>query len=90
MIGYNPRQNDSKRKAVRAFHDLNYKVIAVGDSHNDTTMFSEADVCILFRPPRKVIAEFPLFTVASDYEELCKEFSDSSNRLEKKAEKILT
>ena len=82
VTGYNLRQNDSKREAVRAFHDLNYKVIGVGDSYNDTTMLSEADVGILFRPPGNVIAEFPQFTVASDYTELCKELSDSSNRLE--------
>ena len=69
--------------AVKAFHDLNYKVIAVGDSYNDTTMLSEADVGILFRPPEQVITEFPQFTVAADYEELRKEISDSSNSLER-------
>lgn len=64
------RQPDQKRKSVQAFHQLNFKVIAAGDSYNDTTMLNEADAGILFRPPDNVIAEFPQFPVTREYDEL--------------------
>lgn len=78
IAGYHLRQKDSKRKAVRAFRDLNFRVIAVGDSYNDTTMLAEADAGILFRPPDNVKVEFPQFRVALDYGELRREFLDAS------------
>lgn len=74
VSNYNLRQKDGKRQAVRAFHQLNFRVIAAGDSYNDTTMLSEADAGILFRPPDNVIEEFPQFPVARDYDELRSEF----------------
>ncbi len=39
-----------------AFHELNYRVLAAGDSYNDTTMLAEADHGFLFRSPDNVIA----------------------------------
>ena len=74
LVGYQLRQPDSKRAAVRAFHQLNYQVVAAGDSYNDTAMLGEADAGILFRPPANVVAEFPQFSVTTDYEELHKAF----------------
>jgi phosphoserine/homoserine phosphotransferase len=71
---YQLRQKDGKRQAVRAFHQLNFRVLAAGDSYNDTTMLAEADVGILFRPPDNVVAEFPHFPVARSYDELRSEF----------------
>jgi phosphoserine/homoserine phosphotransferase len=68
------RMQDQKREAVKRFHELNFEVVATGDSYNDTTMLGEADTGILFRPPDKVIAEFPQFPVARDYDELRVEF----------------
>jgi phosphoserine / homoserine phosphotransferase len=70
VVGYTLRQPDSKRAAVRAFHGLNFQVVAAGDSYNDTAMLAEADAGILFRPPANVVSEFPQFPVASDYSEL--------------------
>ena len=70
IAGYRLRQPDSKREAVRAFRSLNYRVLAAGDSYNDTTMLAEADAGILFRPPDNVIEEFPQFPVTTDYDEL--------------------
>ena len=81
VTGYRLRQADSKRMAVKAFHNLNFCVIATGDSYNDTTMLSEADIGILFCPPDNVVAEFPQFPVASNYDQLREAFSDASNRL---------
>jgi phosphoserine/homoserine phosphotransferase len=64
------RLADQKREAVKAFHALNFRVIASGDSYNDTTMLTEADAGILFRPPDNVIREFPQFPVTRDFDEL--------------------
>ena len=64
------RQPDQKRKAVAAFRSLNYRVIAAGDSYNDTTMLGEADTGFLFRSPDNVKAEFPQFRSAEEYDEL--------------------
>jgi phosphoserine/homoserine phosphotransferase len=75
ITGYTLRQPDSKRAAVRAFHHLNYRVVAAGDSYNDVAMLAEADAGILFRPPANVIAEFPRFPVVTDYASLREAFS---------------
>ena len=74
IVDYILRQKDSKRQAVQAFHSLNYRVVAAGDSYNDTTMLSEADAGILFCPPPNVVAEFPQFPVTWNYEELKEAF----------------
>jgi len=80
VTDYLLRQADPKRKAVQAFHGLNFRVIATGDSYNDTSMLSEADAGILFRPPDNVIEEFPQFPVARSYDELQTEFARASLR----------
>ena len=67
---YRLRQPDQKRRAVVAFQGLNYKVIAAGDSYNDTTMLGEADTGFLFRAPGNVRAEFPQFKSATEYDGL--------------------
>jgi phosphoserine/homoserine phosphotransferase len=67
---YRLRQKDGKREAVRALHGLQLRVIAAGDSYNDTTMLAAADAGILFRPPDNVIREFPQFPVTRSYDEL--------------------
>jgi len=73
IADYRLRQKDGKRMSVKAMHSLQFKVIAVGDSYNDTTMLSEADAGILFRPPENVIKEFPQFPVTWTYKELLAE-----------------
>jgi phosphoserine/homoserine phosphotransferase len=80
IINYALRQADSKRQAVRAFHGLNFRVIAAGDSYNDTAMLAEAEAGILFRPPQNVIDEFPQFPVARTFEEMRTEFRKASIR----------
>ena len=64
------RCDDHKRKTVESLMQMNYQVIAAGDSYNDTSMLSAASAGILFRPPENVIEEFPQFPVARDYSEL--------------------
>jgi len=70
IVGYNIRIKDGKKHAVLALKGLNFRVIAMGDSYNDTTMLAAADVGILFRPPDNVAAEFPQFPVTRTYAEL--------------------
>ncbi len=82
IANYCLRQQDQKRKAVQAFHSLNYKVIAAGDSYNDTSMLNEADAGILFSPPQNVIDEFPQFPVTNNYEELKQAFLDADKRID--------
>ena len=77
---YTIRQPDPKRASVLAFRSLRYRTIATGDSYNDTSMLSEADAGILFRPPQNVIDEFPQFPVAREYGELQAEFARASLR----------
>ncbi len=68
--GYTLRIADGKRKAVVALKLLNFRVVAAGDSYNDTTMLAEADAGILFRPPDNVVRDFPQFPVTRTYDEL--------------------
>lgn len=80
IVDYKLRQADPKRQCVKAFHGLNFRVIAAGDSYNDTTMLSEADAGILFKAPDNVISEFPQFPAVHSYEELKQQFIAASDR----------
>ena len=70
IAGYNLRQTEGKRRVVQAFRQLNYHVMAMGDSYNDVAMLKEAHRGILFRPPQNVIDEYPQFPIATTYDEL--------------------
>ena len=80
VINYHLRQKDPKRQSVLALKTLYYRIIAAGDSYNDTTMLGEADAGILFHAPQNVIDEFPQFPAAHTYEALKHEFLKASNR----------
>jgi phosphoserine/homoserine phosphotransferase len=80
ITDYTLRQKDPKRQAVRAFQLLNYRVIAAGDSYNDTTMLMQAEAGILFHSPQNVIDEFPQFPAVHTFEDLKKEFLKVSRR----------
>jgi len=81
ITDYHLRQADPKRRAVQAFRQLNFRTIAAGDSYNDTSMLSEADRGILFRPPDNVVAEFPQFPVTRTYEELLQAFAEAEEQI---------
>jgi phosphoserine/homoserine phosphotransferase len=81
LLGYRLRQPDAKREAVKAFHALEFGVIAAGDSYNDTSMLGEADAGILFSPPDNVVAEFPQFPVARTYAQLQEAFTQAAEVL---------
>ena len=70
ITGYQLRVPDQKKKAVAALKTLNYRVVAAGDSFNDTAMLIEADAGFLFHAPANVIAQFPQFTAVNKYAEL--------------------
>ena len=70
IVDYKLRIDDPKRRAVIAFQSLNYRVVAAGDSYNDTTMLSQADAGFLFHAPDNVVAQFPQFPALDTYDEL--------------------
>ena len=70
VVGYRLRQADPKRAAVKAFRAMNYIIVAAGDSYNDISMLQEADFGMLFCPPDNVIADYPEFSVSTNYAEL--------------------
>lgn len=80
ITDYKLRQQDPKRMSVKALHGLQYRVIAAGDSYNDTTMLSEADAGILFHAPQNVIDEFPQFPSVDSFDALKQEIIKASVR----------
>jgi len=78
ITNYLLRQRDPKRQSVRAFQLLNYRVIAAGDSYNDTTMLAQAEAGILFHAPQNVISEFPQFPAVQTFKDLKQEFLKAS------------
>ena len=51
IVGYQLRMADQKRHAVAAFQGLNYRVVAAGDSYNDTAMLAQAN-----QAPQNILA----------------------------------
>lgn len=70
VTDYRLRVRDGKRRAVVALRELGFRVLAAGDSYNDTTMLCEADRGVLFRCPDSVSREFPQFPRTETYDEL--------------------
>jgi phosphoserine/homoserine phosphotransferase len=67
IVGYQLRMVDQKRHAVAALQSLHYRVLAAGDSFNDTSMLGQADRGFLFHAPDNVIRQFPQFPAVHDY-----------------------
>ncbi|WP_417793117.1 bifunctional phosphoserine phosphatase/homoserine phosphotransferase ThrH [Terasakiella pusilla] len=80
VVGYQLRLADHKRKAVEAFAQLNFYTIAAGDSYNDTSMLSRADVGILFNAPENVRTAFPQFRKTTEYDGLMALIKEGSPR----------
>jgi phosphoserine/homoserine phosphotransferase len=81
LVNYHLRMPDQKRAAVEAFKSLNFKVIAAGDSYNDTSMLGAAHAGILMHPPENVVREFPQYPVVRSYPELRAEIDKASARI---------
>lgn len=67
IVDHKLRLPDQKKQAVAALKHLNYRVIAGGDSFNDTAMLLEADVGFLFHAPENVRQKFPQFPALETY-----------------------
>ena len=74
IVNYHLRVKDQKRASVLALKNLNFRVVAAGDSYNDTSMLMAADAGIFFRPPPAISAEFPQFPVTQSYAEMQTQF----------------
>jgi phosphoserine/homoserine phosphotransferase len=77
LVNYRLRMPDQKRAAVRRLRELQFHVVAAGDSYNDIAMLGEAHRGILFRPPEVVASEFPQFPVTRNYGELRRGVDDA-------------
>jgi phosphoserine/homoserine phosphotransferase len=81
VTDYRLRMPEQKREAVKRFREMNFTVVAAGDSYNDTAMLAEADAGILYHPPQNVIDEFPQYPVTLDYAALRREIDGAFARL---------
>jgi phosphoserine/homoserine phosphotransferase len=70
IVNYRLRIPNQKQRAAAAFRNMNYHVIAAGDSFNDTAMLAEAQVGILFRAPVPIQKQFPQFPAVEAYADL--------------------
>lgn len=75
------RMPDQKRAAVNALKSLNFKVMAAGDSYNDTGMLAAADAGFFIHPPESIVAQFPQYPVARSYPELRAKIEEAAARL---------
>ncbi len=81
VADYRLRQPDQKRHAVDALKSLNFRVIAVGDSFNDTGMLGAADAGFFIHPPESVAAQFPQFQVSRSFAELLQSIDRAAEEL---------
>jgi len=81
VSAYHLRMPEQKQASVRALKALQFRVVAAGDSYNDTAMLREAHAGILFRPPQNVIDEFPQFPVVRDYPSLRAAIDEAATRV---------
>ena len=82
VVDYHLRMPEQKREAVKRFREMNFSVVAAGDSYNDTKMLAEAHAGILFHPPENVIREFPQYPVTRTYDELRAQIDSAFARVE--------
>ncbi|MBS0447168.1 MAG: bifunctional phosphoserine phosphatase/homoserine phosphotransferase ThrH [Proteobacteria bacterium] len=75
------RMPDPKRHAVNAMRSLNFKVIAAGDSFNDTAMLAAAHAGFFIHPPEAIARQFPQFPVSRSYAELTAAIDGAATRL---------
>ena len=80
VVDYHLRMPEQKREAVKRFKEMNFTVVAAGDSYNDTAMLGEANAGILYHPPENVIREFPQYPVTLNYDQLRSEIDKAFAR----------
>jgi len=70
ICGYRLRMPNSKERAIEGLRHIGFRIMAFGDSYNDTNMLRAADLGVFFNPPANVVADFPHFAAAYDYDQL--------------------
>ncbi len=65
-----------------ALKGLNFKVLAAGDSYNDTAMLGAADAGFFIHPPESIAAQFPQFAVTRSFAELTAALDAAAHRLQ--------
>ena len=70
IVDYALRMPDQKRHAVEAFRGLNYRVVAAGDSYNDSAMLGAAHAGFWFHAPPAIAEQFPQFPATDTYADL--------------------
>jgi len=70
IVDYKLRQPNQKQHSVEALRGLNYKIIAAGDSFNDTAMLGAANVGFFFHAPDSIKAQFPQYKAFDVYGDL--------------------
>jgi phosphoserine/homoserine phosphotransferase len=81
VTDYRLRQPEQKRRAVEALKGLNFKVLAAGDSYNDTGMLAAADAGFFIHPPEALARQFPQVPVTRSFAELAAALDAASARL---------
>ena len=77
IVDYALRMPDQKRHAVESFRALNYRVVASGDSYNDSAMLAAAHAGFWFHAPDSITAQFPQFPATHSYDELLTAITDA-------------
>jgi len=70
IVGCNYRIKGQKDAIVKAFKDIGFFIIAIGDSNNDVEMFKYSSFPIMYKPNADLIEQFPRYQRASGFEEL--------------------
>jgi phosphoserine/homoserine phosphotransferase len=70
IVDYALRMPDQKKHAVEALRSLNYRVVASGDSYNDSAMLAAANAGFWFHAPDSITTQFPQFPSTHSYDEL--------------------
>ncbi len=81
VADYQLRQPNPKFHAVNALKSLHYRVIAAGDSYNDTGMLGAADAGFFIHAPDSIAAQFPQYAVHHGYAELRASIDAAAARL---------
>lgn len=76
ITDFNLRQPEAKKNVVEAMQNLNYKVIAIGDSYNDISMLRKSDLGILYKPPQNVIDDNGDLKIVNSYSQLKQVIAD--------------
>jgi phosphoserine/homoserine phosphotransferase len=77
IVDYRLRMADQKRHAVEALRALRYRVVAAGDSFNDSAMLAAADAAFWFHAPQAIAAAFPQFPAIDTYDALLEAITTS-------------